>query len=226
MPRLALPAAAVALAALAPSPALAADHTIRASNFVFNDATLTIAAGDRVYFANDQGTHNFVFDGGLRYPDMPTAPGGAWNNLSRAFDAAGTYPRYCAAHRDSFGMIGTITVTASPPPGPSPSPQPTPSPSPAPDPGGGGGGARRRPASSPPRCSRCPSRLTFCIRCKRPGVRIRTTTLGARPRDRRACRPSGSGASTSAPWPPGRGRCASGARAAAGGSPPAVTRSR
>jgi plastocyanin len=174
MARLALSAAGVALAAVAAAPALAADHTITAlGNNTFDRPTLTIAAGDRVLFANSEGLHNFVFEDGPRYPQSPSLPGAVWNNLNRTFDAAATYRYYCAQHGSlDSGMRGAITVTA---PTPSPSPQPSPSPAPTPDPGGGA----PSPSGSAPAVVRslalAPGR--FCARrgpdCKRPGVRIR-----------------------------------------------------
>ena len=75
MPRLALPVAAVMLVAVASPPALAADHTITASDFTFTDDTLTIAPGDRVLFANAGGLHNFEFEDGPAFPANPTPAG-------------------------------------------------------------------------------------------------------------------------------------------------------
>lgn len=164
MVRFALLAAAVALVA-AVAPALAAqDHTITASDYVFTEANITIASGDRVYFANSGGVHNFVFEDGLRYPASAMPPGPAWNNLYRDFPAAGTYPYYCVTHGGpgGLGMSGTITVAAPP----------QPSPSPTPGPGGGGGGTMPAGVRS---LSLAPGR--FCARrgpkCRRPGVRLR-----------------------------------------------------
>lgn len=85
--------------ALAVMPALAADTvTVTASNFNFSPAAVTIRVGDTVRFANSGGFHNFVFDDGPEYPDGPTEPGPAWNDLSRTFTQPGTYPFVCGAH--------------------------------------------------------------------------------------------------------------------------------
>jgi plastocyanin len=185
MPRLAPAVLAVVLVA-AVAPALAAqDYTITARQGPnrFDPPTLPINAGDRVIFANEGGTHNFVFEDGLRYPDEATAPGAAWNGLSRTFDAAGTYRYYCAQHGTlTTGMRGTITVTGngggSPTPTPSatatPSATPTPAPGASPTPGPSGG----TPGAPAVRLrSVALAAGTFCARrgpgCKRPGVRLR-----------------------------------------------------
>ena len=83
MPRLALPVAAVMLVAVAFPPALAADHTITASDFTFSVDTLTIVPGDPVPFANAGVLHNFEFEDGPAFPASPTLPGAAWNGLER-----------------------------------------------------------------------------------------------------------------------------------------------
>jgi plastocyanin len=175
MPRLA-PAGLTVVLLVAAAPAIAAqDHTVTATSNVFTEADITIPAGDRVLLRNAEGTHNFVFEDGPRYPQDPTASGNAvWATLSRTFDTAGEYRYYCAAHGGpgGSGMSGIIRVTGSTPaPSPSPSPQPTPSPSPSPGPGGGG----TTPSGSAPAQLRSLSLAakSFCIRCKRPGVRVR-----------------------------------------------------
>jgi plastocyanin len=174
--RAALSAAAAALlAAVAPAPA-AQDHTITASSNQFTQASITIATGDRVLFANSDGSHNFVFEDGPRFPDVPTPAGDAvWNTpLSRVFTVAGTYRFYCAAHGGpgGKGMSGTVTVAGE---GPGPAPTPTPTATPTPGPGGGqqappGGGAVQVRALTT-------AATSFCVRrgpaCRRPGVRLR-----------------------------------------------------
>ena len=178
MPRLALPAAAVAMVAVASSPALAADHTITASSNFFTDAAITIAPGDRVLFANAGGLHNFEFEDGPAFPASPTLPGAAWNGLERVFPSAGTYPYFCAQHGapGGVGMSGVVTAAApspGPQPGPGPSPQPGPQPGPQPSPTG-------EPPAAPGTVqvrTLEPVAARFCARrgprCRRPGVRVR-----------------------------------------------------
>jgi plastocyanin len=176
MPRLAWSAAGLALVAAAPSSALAADHTITARPMPnrFDPPALPIVAGDRVLLRNAGGMHNFVFEDGAEFPADPVPEGDpVWPTLERTFSAAGTYRYYCELHGAlGSGMSGTITVTAATPaPGPSPSPQPNPSPSPSPEPGGGG----PTPSGGQPAqvLSLSLAAKTFCLRCKRPGVRLR-----------------------------------------------------
>jgi plastocyanin len=176
--RTALSAAAAALLA-AVAPALAAqDHTITASSDVFTPASITIATGDRVVFANSGGSHNFVFEDGPRFPQTPRPAGDAvWSTpLSRVFTVAGTYRFYCATHGGpgGVGMSGTVTVAAG---GPVPAPTPTPTPTATPTPGAtgqppapqGGGALQVRSLTT--------AAKSFCVRrgpgCRRPGVRLR-----------------------------------------------------
>jgi plastocyanin len=178
--RLALAAASAALLA-AVAPALAAqDHTITASSNKYTDASITIATGDRVLFANAGGSHNFVFEDGPRYPEDPTPAGNAiWSTpLSRVFTAAGTYRFYCAAHGGpgGEGMSGTVTVSgggSDPVPTPSATPTPTPTPSPGPS-----GGTPSPGVEDAVRVrSLAPAARSFCVRrgpaCRRPGVRLK-----------------------------------------------------
>jgi plastocyanin len=172
MTRLALVVAGVALVA-AVAPALAADHTITAlGNNRFDRPNLTIAAGDRVIFANASGNHNFAFSDGQSYPAPTGVPSDddRWDEPpSRTFDTPGTYPYVCVVHDDQ-GMTGTIIVTAvEPTPTPQPSPDPTPTPTPSP-----GGGGTTPAGAQPVRVHTLAlARGTFCARCKRPGVRLR-----------------------------------------------------
>jgi plastocyanin len=176
MPRLA-PVGLTVVVLVAAAPALAADHTITASSNVFTEASITIAPGDRVFFANSGGSHNFSFEDGNEYPASPTPPGPAWTGLNRTFTAAGTYRYYCELHGTlTSGMRGVITVSA---PAPSPTPSPTPGPSPAPSPTPGPGGGGTTPAGTTPAQLRSLEVASgrFCARrgpnCRRPGVRLR-----------------------------------------------------
>jgi plastocyanin len=170
--------AALAGLTAAVMPATAADHRITASDFSFDPDDLTIARGDRVIFANDGGTHNFIFSDG---PSIPNAPADAddavWDTPpTREFDTPGIYSYVCGNH--SF-MSGTINVTAETPtptptpiptPRPGPTPRPTPTPSPAPGPG-------TRPAAAVQVRALAAAGRSFCSKrrrgCPRPGVRVR-----------------------------------------------------
>jgi plastocyanin len=150
-------------AAVMPAPA-ADEVTITASEFRFTPAEVTIRAGDTVRFANSGGTHNFAFGDGASYPQSPTGPGAAWNNLSRTFTQAGAYSFVCDEHSS---MVGTVTVVA-PDPTPTPTAPSTPTPTPPP------------PSGPPPQLEVRILRVeaaTFCTkrgpRCRRPGVRVK-----------------------------------------------------
>jgi plastocyanin len=77
---------------------------IKISGFKFDPASITIKAGTKVTWTNeDSTTHNVAADdGGWRSPDM-----GNGAKFSRMFDTAGTYPYNCGFHP---GMKGTIIV--------------------------------------------------------------------------------------------------------------------
>jgi plastocyanin len=153
-------------------PALAADDathgpTITASNYSYEPATLTIAPGQTVTFANVEGPHNFAFADGPQLPPDPVEPTDpAWDvPPQRTFDTPGSYAFLCEFHPTQ--MNGVITVQAPGSPTPTPTPPPG-SPPPPPPPGGD--------APVEVRTLRVDG-ATFCTRrgprCRRPGVRVR-----------------------------------------------------
>ncbi len=106
---------------LAPTPVTTpSPGTIRAIDFAFQPATLTVAAGSRISFAN-AGTapHTMTavdgsFDSGV------VSGGGRWGHT---FSVPGTFGFLCSLHPQ---MVGTIRVTDSS--GQAPAPAPTPGP--------------------------------------------------------------------------------------------------
>jgi plastocyanin len=77
------------------------------AGFAFCPASLTVAAGTEVAWANaDLSPHTATFDGtDGSFDSGPIAKGQTW---SRRFDRAGVYQYYCRIHP---GMSGTIVVT-------------------------------------------------------------------------------------------------------------------
>jgi plastocyanin len=93
------------LVALTARPAAAATHQVAMTSMKFSPKTLTIAAGDKVSFANKDGV-----------PHTATAKDGSFNtgrladgqSASITFATPGEYAYYCTVHPM---MKGTITVT-------------------------------------------------------------------------------------------------------------------
>jgi plastocyanin len=104
-------------------PAAQATQAVSIVNFSFQPATLTVPAGTRVTWTNNDSVAH-----------TSTADGGAWDSgrldpgqsFSHTFDTPGTFTYHCAIH--PF-MTGMITVEA---PSPTPAPAPAASPTPAP----------------------------------------------------------------------------------------------
>lgn len=94
-------------------------NTIHVVSNQFEPSTLTVAAGTTVTFKFDNGGHNVVSgqgctpDGQFCSPNdtncMSAALSAAGVTYTHTFDAAGTYPYFCAPHC-AIGMKGTITV--------------------------------------------------------------------------------------------------------------------
>ncbi|MEK6720167.1 MAG: plastocyanin/azurin family copper-binding protein [Chloroflexota bacterium] len=101
-----------------------AGATVTMAGRVFRPATITIAAGGRVTWLNDDGRDHTVtardasFDSGLM---------GTGATFVRTFTVAGTFAYLCVIHPD---MTGTVAVTPAPgttaPPAPAPTPVPPP----------------------------------------------------------------------------------------------------
>lgn len=102
-----------------PTPAeLDADHVVEVGpgSFVFEPATLEIAAGETVGWIWRSGGHNIVVDSA---PDASTWEGteggsgttyGTGHTHTHTFEVAGQYDYFCAPHR-SAGMVGSLTVS-------------------------------------------------------------------------------------------------------------------
>merc|ERR1711998_817364 len=82
---------------------------------VFEPATLTVSAGEKIVFVNNRGfPHNVVFDedaipGGvdadaISHEDYLNGPG---DEVSNTFDVKGEYAYYCEPHQGA-GMVGKI----------------------------------------------------------------------------------------------------------------------
>lgn len=90
-----LAAAAVTLPLLATQTRAATTHTVRITNFTFEPANLTIAAGDSVTWINEDSA-----------PHTATADSGAFDtgNLRQGqsatitYNGAASYPYFCAVH--------------------------------------------------------------------------------------------------------------------------------
>ena len=115
--RVVLPLALVA--ALAASPSLAADQTVRATpSNTFSPSTVTVNVGDTVTFTNDGGFHNVKFeDGAFEEPSEPSFS--SWT-VKRTFTAPGQFRYFCEQHGSAGGggMAGTVVVQGGdgPPP--------------------------------------------------------------------------------------------------------------
>ena len=79
-------------------------NSVAIQNFAFNPATLTVKAGTKVTWINqDSTTHQVVSDTGVfNSGDLSSG-----QSFSFTFDKAGNYPYHCAVHPS---MAGTIVV--------------------------------------------------------------------------------------------------------------------
>ena len=81
--------------------------SIRAVDFAFQPASLTVGAGTRVTFVNaGKAPHTLTARDGS-FDSGTIAAGGSW---TRTFGTAGTFPFLCAIHPQ---MVGTVLVTDS-----------------------------------------------------------------------------------------------------------------
>lgn len=79
----------------------AADHTVTITDFSFQPANLTIAAGDTVTFVNKDGApHTATQKGGFDTGRLKKN-----QDASLAFSAAGTFDYFCKFHRKMMGQI-------------------------------------------------------------------------------------------------------------------------
>lgn len=132
--RVRLLVAALAGFGVAVVPALAANQSVQAtSGLTFSPATVTVAPGETVTFANPGGGfHNVHFeDGQFQQPAMPSTM--TWS-VSRTFSTAGTFRFYCDQHGAPGGMGMSGTVVMAPAGSPSAPPATTQPPGAAPAP--------------------------------------------------------------------------------------------
>lgn len=79
----------------------AADHTVTITDFSFQPAILTIAAGDTVTFVNKDGApHTATQKGGFDTDRLKKN-----QDASLAFSKAGTFDYFCKFHRKMTGQI-------------------------------------------------------------------------------------------------------------------------
>ena len=99
--KLSLAAPAVLLA----STAQAATHQVTIVNMAFQPASLTIAAGDTVVFANqDNAPHTATADAG----GFDTGRLTKGQSVALTFPSAGSFAYHCAVHPR---MVGSVTVS-------------------------------------------------------------------------------------------------------------------
>src|ERR1700732_4231361 len=98
--------------AVAPSPQL-----VRAANFAFQPATLTVPVGTSVTFRNDDGdTHTFTSDAGA----FNSGNVGTGQSFSFTFSAPGTFAYHCNIHSSMRGVITVSTSATGANPAPAP----------------------------------------------------------------------------------------------------------
>jgi len=102
--RLAL--AAAIFAALAATPARAADAAVKISNFTFDPPQLTVKAGTTVTWTNDDDIPHTV----VSPPSIRSKPLDSEDKFSFTFTTPGTYKYFCSLHPH---MTGTIVVEAA-----------------------------------------------------------------------------------------------------------------
>jgi plastocyanin len=108
----------------APTPA-PGEVVIRMAGRVFSPAAVTIAAGGRVTWLNDDSREHTATSTSSAFDSGLMAPGASF---VRTFTSPGSFAYLCLIHPD---MTGTVNVTALPgstlpPPTPAPAPTPTP----------------------------------------------------------------------------------------------------
>jgi plastocyanin len=112
-----------------PPPPPSTGATVRMAGKRFTPGTLTVNAGTRVTFLNDDGRDHTVTAGDGSFDSGVVGQG---QTFVRTFSTAGTFSYLCVIHS---GMTGTIAVRGSggaPPPPPRPTPTPPPAAPPPP----------------------------------------------------------------------------------------------
>lgn len=91
---------------LAAPPALAEDAVVSIDNFTFSPPELTVAAGTRITWTNNDDIPHLVVDAD-NPKEAKSPPLDTGDSFSRVFDKPGTYHYFCALHPH---MQGTIVV--------------------------------------------------------------------------------------------------------------------
>ncbi|HTU81119.1 MAG TPA: cupredoxin family copper-binding protein [Candidatus Acidoferrales bacterium] len=76
--------------------------TVHVRNFAFSPATVTVRAGDRVTFVNDDDEAHTVTAVDKSFDSQGLDAGDTW---SHTFDEPGTYPYFCALHPYMRGEV-------------------------------------------------------------------------------------------------------------------------
>jgi plastocyanin len=97
--------ALVAAAALAIGASSAGGSRVKASDFKFRPATITIQRGQTVTWKQVQGRHTVTF----KKDSFDKVLSGSHPSISRRFMQRGTYRYYCRFHR-RLGMTGKVVV--------------------------------------------------------------------------------------------------------------------
>jgi len=90
------------------SKALGATTNVVVQGFSFSPPSVTISVGDSVTWTGLSTIHNVETDSDP-FCGGPPVPNGT---CTKSFDQAGTFNYYCAPHRFSFNMVGTVIVQA------------------------------------------------------------------------------------------------------------------
>ena len=94
-------------AAIAASPARAADTEVKIDNFTFNPQQITVKAGTTVTWVNHDDIPHTVTSKTMAFKSKALDTD---DKFSFTFATPGTYPYFCALHPH---MTGTIVVEAS-----------------------------------------------------------------------------------------------------------------
>lgn len=85
----------------------AEDHKVSMAGWIFSPKVLTINAGERVTWINDDDSHHVVF---FDNPSLQNSPNiKPEKDYSVTFERPGEYPYYCKYHRD-HDMVGAVIV--------------------------------------------------------------------------------------------------------------------
>lgn len=77
-------------------------HRVIIEGMRFQPRTITVAAGDRITWINEDPFPHTVTAIDGKFDSHPIAPGGSWSHVART---AGEYDYFCALHDDMKGRI-------------------------------------------------------------------------------------------------------------------------